>query len=631
MGFGRFDGGQVELIVSVRYDASHSVLSEWRACFEGASKILHAMTQGKVRFAKVTLHNNDAWHPAWDADVWLLDEGETSYFYTPHPSIGGAESFGASDVHMALAKTAIKSPFTILHEFGHYAFGLGDEYIGSSGATQCEADQTQKEGRACIMGAKPMWVSQQANVPTITSSGLEWGWIFEFCGDENHEATADSNHNSMHPDPGKPGEGKSCAAVISETRQVPLLSGFAPKELAGYTNVQWGSSAQLFSYVALVETAIVPDEPATIAAEPESFWHYPTALPAPHDQIHLRSFGDGPNLIGIDNSPTIAEGIQAARDAIVNSGPATVQTLVVASTGRQQVNDAGDFGREMASRGTRVFTVGSGKDREALRQLAEAGNGTYYEVRPTNVIQDAERIRSQIMGIYDELRFGPPAVRASLADLAPGQRQEVVVGEGAEFLKLVFSHTPNFDFQVALQHPHGDDFDLHQPGVMHGAPQHGYRVLTIANPDSGRWKVGMTPAADAGGVALTLNGYSFNPKVHVGIVGAHRSYEVGDDVRLQMIVRSPVPVLGLDEASISVTPPPESLRPVSTESFEPRRDGVFDVSFRVSEQGAYDVEIVIENEGSAKPLELLEEPPEGLEGLRIPSFRRVRRFQIHVR
>ncbi|MGB8331679.1 MAG: hypothetical protein WCE62_16245 [Polyangiales bacterium] len=631
MGYGTFGGGDVELIVSVRYKADSATLAAWADCFEEASKILHATTGGAVRFARIYLYNDDTWWLAPDADVWLLDpqSGITSYFDTEHPDALGEEVFGESNIKMALADTAVKSPFTVLHEFGHYAFGLGDEYIGASGKDlQCAGDADP----ACIMGAKPKWVGgSKPNVPFITATGPDWGRIIEFCNDANHRADADSNHNQVHPDLAAPGKGKSCAAVILDTRGVQVASGVAAKKRADYQSIAWGPSSMFFSYAAVVENRIHPNDAAVLDPHSESWWHeaaaYAEAVPATKEKIHLVSYGTGVPRPGFEPTAGLQDAIKNARGSIrASDDRPAAQTMLLFSTGQEPIQDPRRIGDELGRQGIRVCSIGTGRDRAGLQQLAEQSKGAYYEVvLGGDPIRDAERIRAEIMRVYDERRFGPPALHASLEAFRRGA-QTVVVGQGAAYLKLAFSHTLNADFELAIRRPEGEVLDLARAGVVHGSPERGFRAITIEEPTPGNWEVSVRPPAEP--FALTLNAYSFHPHINVGISGASRLYRAGDQVRLQLVVQTPTPVVDLNEVLLQVRAPASGDHLIEKQ-FTSRRSGVYTASFKVNEPGAHEVQVDVANEGDAKP-NLLASAPGGLEPPEIPRFRRTKRFQVHV-
>ena len=145
--------------------------------------------------------------------------------------------------------------------------------------------------------------------------------------------------------------------------------------------------------------------------------------------------------------------------------------------------------------------------------------------------------------------------------------------------------------------------------------------MTIDKPKPGTWSVEVPPDAPP---ALDLAVYSENPRVRLGVTGWRRLRVAGESVKLQVVVRAPVAVVGLDEAVVRVSPPGSAAS--KTFSLEPRRDGVHVTEFPVTEVGAYDVEVLVRNDGNA----VAAGPPVAEEPDVVERFERTRRVQVHV-
>ena len=128
----KYSSGKLNLKVTFKFSATPTVIDEWEKSFKRASKILFHATDGQLQFGNINYTVVSGWYTA-DA---LLFEGD------------GLSSTGDK---MYLCGDERYSPFTIIHELGHYAFCLGDEYQiagGAVGSAYCSNDASTGH---CIM------------------------------------------------------------------------------------------------------------------------------------------------------------------------------------------------------------------------------------------------------------------------------------------------------------------------------------------------------------------------------------------------------------------------------------------------------------------------------------------------
>jgi ferric-dicitrate binding protein FerR (iron transport regulator) len=137
-------------------------------------------------------------------------------------------------------------------------------------------------------------------------------------------------------------------------------------------------------------------------------------------------------------------------------------------------------------------------------------------------------------------------------------------------------------------------------------------------PKPGRWTVELPSNAPD---VLDLAVYSKNPKVRLGVTGWRRPRRVGDTVRLKVVVHAPFAVVDLAKATVRVSPPSGSNS--TSLNLEPQPDGVYLAEFKVSQPGAYEVDVKVRNDGKAA---FAGDPS----AKAVPEFERARRVQIHV-
>jgi hypothetical protein len=151
VGQGSFDiaNGKFTLHLSLRYevppDQIQAELAPWQAAFNRASQMLYNATAGQMQFGTIYVSNTSA--GAEEADAWLYPEGQLmSFVAAGHVTI--PEAFGTPGIHMSLANSEKRSPFNVLHEFGHYGLGLGDEYKGVQPGTNIVTETLRCEAKA---------------------------------------------------------------------------------------------------------------------------------------------------------------------------------------------------------------------------------------------------------------------------------------------------------------------------------------------------------------------------------------------------------------------------------------------------------------------------------------------------
>ena len=120
--------------------------ADWEIVFQKASELLFDATDGQHQFGRIYVCNSCT--GGRNADAWLDDSEDSdanSGNPTP-PNLGlGAD---APTAHQNFHRIHRFRPFIITHEFGHYAYGLGDETNFGGDEGRCTGDETTN---ACIM------------------------------------------------------------------------------------------------------------------------------------------------------------------------------------------------------------------------------------------------------------------------------------------------------------------------------------------------------------------------------------------------------------------------------------------------------------------------------------------------
>lgn len=123
------DGAIVDgkLNLSVLFTYPEDDPSAWRPMFEEANRLLFNATNGQLQLGRIEVHNCGLDKP--DIDIWILD-GNSGAFANVL-GLGGDGHVFLSQTHESSSGNAL-GQFGLVHELGHYAFGLYDEYKGEA-------------------------------------------------------------------------------------------------------------------------------------------------------------------------------------------------------------------------------------------------------------------------------------------------------------------------------------------------------------------------------------------------------------------------------------------------------------------------------------------------------------------
>ena len=645
---GTYGGGHIELHVFAEdldptNPADQAILDQWKKSFEVASCMLFHATDKQAHFAKIHLYTAENGANDLDNfDARVSNSLESSYANghpTVEPEQAGDQYAFLEGTYMELGKDAFDCPFVILHEFGHFGYALGDEYVGdddSPGTKTTVCTATQRVGvagpdhkvvegeRSCIMGVPTLdgfRVTKFVSNAPASGYSVSPGWIVEFCNHKNHDDSNGSNHNGIYG-------GMSCAEVIAINRQINVAQEvefpMPDAEEASCPNVEWPPTTDDSQRGCGVDTGPAPDsniedvEDTVLEAG-----DYGRQFASPADRISLFKFGRSAREPRFKPMRGVRETLEAmARDFPHGRKRAAVESILLFSTGREPIPNAHAVARAFKEKGVRVFSIGLGRDRGALQQLAQQTGGAYVEVDvkegERTAAQNAQRVRAEMARVYDQSRFGAPITIVPRERFLSGS-VAVRVERGSKLLKLVLAQSQGSNPAIKVVPPPGSPQRLERTKSDKG----GFETVSVRNPQPGNWSV--TVEGDVLPKTMELSAYSDNRRISIGISGRLRLREVNERVTLQVVVRAPFAVVDLDVAEVRVTPPGGG--ETRTHHLRPRRDGVHVMQFRVTKAGAYDLELLIRNNGRAKVAgqHFSSEPTPS-----VPLFERMSRFQIHV-
>ena len=194
--------GVFDFCVSLTFQADDTQLNKIKAVLQRASDVLADATEGQHRFGNVNIVNNGG---ALDGAEILIHPGPGSA-YTTQPAYGGWRNAinlyytGDIDHPFGLEYSAL----VVLHEFGHSAYSLSEEYNGPR--TEATKDKligcaptptppvlaTSEDGLSyCVMDAFVRRGSRYRNAAGQFS-------MREFCVPSNHDPDGDTYQTADH-------------------------------------------------------------------------------------------------------------------------------------------------------------------------------------------------------------------------------------------------------------------------------------------------------------------------------------------------------------------------------------------------------------------------------------------------
>ena len=120
-GGGSITGRRLNLTVMFTYRERD--INRWKRIFDAASRLLWNATEGQLALGTVEFHNCQ--HAKDKADIWIMEGEGRAFAY-----VNGLRKPGK---HITLFQNHAtgRGYFGLVHEIGHYVFGLYDEYMGT--------------------------------------------------------------------------------------------------------------------------------------------------------------------------------------------------------------------------------------------------------------------------------------------------------------------------------------------------------------------------------------------------------------------------------------------------------------------------------------------------------------------
>jgi len=599
------EGFKFTLMVSVRHDADPDTLNLWKNAFQQASELLYDATDGQHQFGTIFVCNKGL--AGKSADIHLFADTGRSYVNLPLPGLDRA------DGHMFLYGDEIGRPFVIVHEFGHYAYGLHDEYTGPFGDAECV--ENPPNASASIMEGG-WWQAP------VVYGGLGEREISEFCVHSNHDPDQDSEQEHRH--------GKSCWETMNDYYPELIIPEGLPDDgpIYGADPIDWIELEPETRLVLCLDRSGSMDSPPWKMEYAKLGAQLFVDLAEEGDKIGVVSFGsevcidfpltevlgagikdaakDAIDGISADGPTPMGDGLREALNQIISPGDtACQQAIVLLSNGYKNAGTEDplcvtpDIKGEM----TRVFTVGVGDDvnEELLQTIASETDGKFFRVREP---WDLPAIFS-LLSV--EVKDGGFILNEDSL-IAQGEAIQRWVGMGDTDDGAAFELTwEGSDLDLTLRKPDGSIVD---PEVAGSDPNiefvstSNYEFYRVASPDTGVWELWIEGVEVLGQTAFTTQVLTENRTISFNVTTDKDQYQYPEKVLVQAEALFGLPVTGVIVEGTVVRPDGSGL-PIelfddglSIHGDEFADDGRYSNFFSgFNEDGSYTFELVAENTG----------------------------------
>ena len=617
MGIGRLQSDRFTLFVSLRHDADAARMEQWRASFQRFSDLLFDATDGQHQIGTVFVCNNST--GGRNADAWLLkDDGRSN---SPCPGLG------RGSVHQTLFADERFKPFVLLHEFGHYAYGVFDEYCGTTAddGLSCIGGSTSD---ACIM--ETAWNEGDRFGDNGNGGPLVPGRVSEFCVPGNHDPNNDTyqstkNHESCWqtmvaafpglslpsgtPTANPPaGAGSITWTILEEQQQFVLVldrSGSMAGPKIGETR---------FGADWWVDNAVIGDRLGIVSYSDTAKVDFPLReiiSDADRDAAHKVIFS-----LSATGRTAIGAGLRAALGQIVSAGAlAATQVIVLLTDGFHNAGESPDAVLpDLQANGIRVYTLGVGPDIDSvlLSRIATTTGGEFYRIDPTlSADQQAFEIRTRLQEISGIARENGGVVAKFSEKISEGQRvqRRVHIESGCDMATFGFSWKSSRDrLFLSLFDPNGRRIKSSTPGVRifgYGRP---YNAFQVTGPQPGEWTMEVYDEGiqTPGGTVIEGFVFSQNRAIDGGLSSPKMTYSSGDSIPLRLQTYFSQPLTGLNVTAVARLASGNVSIPLDfrddgelTSGDQIAGDGMYHATFEALGEGIYEVEAVVSNDGSA--------------------------------
>ncbi|KNY28889.1 S-layer homology domain-containing protein [Pseudobacteroides cellulosolvens] len=566
---GSVSGGIINLNVivmddtnsSIKYGQTHEdVVKAVKDSFKEASSYLYNATKQQNRFGKITIYVPAAKPGGWPEIAGALpmnnfDPEKSDVYIRPGngASANVAGFMGAEDAHMyigigqAFSQGAKSMGKTLIHEFGHYGYGLGDEYcdyksniidkllgrnyqvFGKKENNKIVWNKCEESVTFAVYDSAGNTILEVQNgssySPVYNSNGrpasIMWvqhdNSIVDFCDSSNHNSSAPNNQNRIH-------NGKSCWEVMAAKSQFGLTAPGGAITSIGYQEPDFEvRQANRWNDIELVidRSGSMSGNSITLAKGAAKMYIDLTELPQSGDSgdgIGVVSFSSQSkveqnlkkittaadkssiksiiNKITASGSTNIGGALDSALNDLVSSGyKQGTGAIILLSDGEHNTGtDPTSVIPAIKAQGVPVYTIGIGNvDKNLMNQIAEQTGGEFYYASSVSDINLIYKTIKNKLSIFDRLAKFFKKVFNSLEKSS----EIIYVDSTMERARFTISSIDAKKIAFSLKSPDGKIYSSENTYGAEYISEDTYTMYTIDNPVPGAWEVIIENPSDA--------------------------------------------------------------------------------------------------------------------------------------
>jgi hypothetical protein len=673
-GGGAIEGGKVDLSVMFGYDESDP--DAWRPLFEEGSRLLFNATNGQLQLGRVRVlscgFDNER------SDVWILD-GDFGAFANIL-GLGGDGHIYLSQTHKSTSEPAL-GQFGLVHELGHYAFGLYDEYDGVTQAgrfADAPAEQTKAfvapnqfcttdaDVTACIMDGgttvspnhlRTEFCTRAADhLSTRHNEGVVVGGLRyvnwqELINEESCWETMAASAGLVPPDDVQTGDPAGLEPieweVVEGVDRVVVCIDHSGSMSHRWLGLAKAAGKGVVDLLHAEKTVVLDSTEVTLAGEELGIVSFAAreTVDFPMREVTDEDARDAA-LAAIDAIPrtgaatNVGAGLEAALHEIETQSetPACSEAIVLITDGHHNTGtDPMTVLPAIVDRGVRVYSVGIGTNVGAglLGALADSTGGEFFQLATAEDLVD---VTADIAA----------AVRAAIQ---AGRQGGATSGEFQDFAILIdrlsedVTNILDWDegtLDLLLISPSGDEIDVESAEAredVEAVRRGDHLYIRVVNPEDGTWTARVMPVEIDGTSHFLLTTIAEARGVSVTASTDRDVYPFPVPIRLRVSVVAGVPVAGAEVTALVERPLGDPIAitayddGVSSHGDEFAGDGVYGAVFaELSGAGAYTFHVTAVNETGTGPSSDLPFVEDGADpaSVLIPPFVRETRVDVLV-
>lgn len=594
-GEGEVADGKLNLNVIFTYGEDDP--DAWRPLFEESSRLLFNATNGQLQLGRIRVLSCGTDKDA--ADVWVLDDNSGAFANVL--GLGGIGHVFISQTHKSVSDEVF-GPFGLVHELGHYVFGLYDEYKPAPGdpllAEQRELVGARVPNQFCVTEDDPL-ASVMDGGTTVAPNNHRT----EFCTHAHGGLSTAHNEGMeiggvMYVNAQQTLNGESCWETIARNVGLTPPAQVETQDPPGLQPLEWEITPGLHRVVLAVDRSFsMYIDPAKIGLAKEAggvlvdLFHGERTVDVggveivlPGEYVNLVAFGNEAEEVLPFRELVDAQVKEAVRDAIEgipaeavsNNGamgtdlggalrfaldaihaegevPACGEAIILLSdAGHDTGTDPAEVIPDLVARGVRVYAVAVGLDAdlERAREIAEATGGKMFILDGP---EDLPGVTSEIGTLIRSL--GTMQINRGTVD---GQDESLPmqIDSFAEEVTVLLQWDEG-SLDLVLTSPTGDVIDLDSAeirGDVEGAREEKLLYLRIAQPERGEWTATIRPLDLLEESRFEMRAFDENSSVSFRASVERTAVAPGEPIPIRADVIADVPVAGV-ECELTVIPP----------------------------------------------------------------------------